>query len=386
MVVVALWLGSSWQQDVRRAVGMPPQSRYLYLGVLVIAAAVFVLLLGLARVFRDLYQAIVRRLLRVVPVVVARLVAAAVCAVLAVTLLNGALYHGFLSAADSISSKVDARTDGPAVPPSSSLRSGGPGSLVAWSALGREGRNFVASGPTVAEVEKLTGRPAIPSIRVYAGLRSAPTLLAEAQLVLAELRRTGAFDRSLLAVATTTGTGWVDSTLADPLEYMYGGNTAIASMQYSYLPSWISFVADQDRARQAGRTLFDTIYDYWATLPAGHRPRLVVFGESLGTFGGTAAFSGVADLTNRTDGDLFVGPPNSTDLWRRLTDERAAGSPERLPVYGNGQTVKFAATPADLRAPDGSLRQAPGRLRPARLGPRRLVVPRPHPVRARLAA
>jgi uncharacterized membrane protein len=253
---------------------------------------VFVLLLGIARVFADLYRRIVRRLLRAVPPVVARLVAAAVVAVLAFTLLNGALYHGFLSVADDISAKADARTDGPTGPPTSPLRSGGPGSLVAWNALGREGRKFVSHGPSVAEIEKLTGRRAVPSIRVYARLRSAPTVQGEADLVLAELRRTGAFDRPLLAVATTTGTGWVDPTLADPLEYMYGGDTAIASMQYSYLPSWINFIADRDGSRYAGRTLFDTIYDYWATLPAVHRPRLVAFGESLGTFGGTAAFSG----------------------------------------------------------------------------------------------
>ena len=355
VVAVALWFGSTWQEEVRRAVGMPPQGRYLYFGVLVIAAAVFALLLGIARAFADLYRRIVRRLLRVVPPVVARLVAAAVVTLLAVTLLNGALYHAFLATADTIYAKVDTSTEGTSGPPSSSLRSGGPGSLVAWNALGREGRKFVSQGASVAEIEKLTGRPAVPSIRAYAGLRSASTLRGEADLVLAELRRTGAFNRPLVAVATTTGTGWVDPTLADPLEYMYGGDTAIASMQYSYLPSWINFIADRDRSREAGRTLFDTIYDYWATLPSGHRPRLVAFGESLGTFGGTAAFSGVADLTTRTQGDLFAGPPNTTDLWRRITDSRAAGSPERLPVYADGTTVRFAATAADLRTPEGTL-------------------------------
>jgi uncharacterized membrane protein len=353
VVAVALWFGSTWQEEIRHAVGMPPQGRYLYVGVLVIAAAVFVLLLGFARVFADLYRRIVQRLLQVVPRVVARLVAAAVVALLAFALLDGALYHGFLSVADDISAKADARTEGPAGPPSSPLRSGGPGSLVAWNDLGREGRKFVSEGPSVAQVEKLTGRAAVPSVRVYAGLRSAPTLQGEADLVLAELRRTGAFDRRLLAVATTTGTGWVDPTLADPLEYMYGGDTAIASMQYSYLPSWINFLADRTGSQEASRTLFDTIYGYWTTLPTGHRPRLVTFGESLGTFGGTAAFSGVADLTTRTQGDLFAGPPNSTDLWRRLTDGRAAGTPERLPVYGDG-TVRFVGTAADLRTPDGT--------------------------------
>jgi len=194
----------------------------------------------------------------------------------------------------------------------------------------------------------------VEPIRVFAGTASAGTPQSRADLVLAELRRTHAFDRRLLAVATATGRGWVDPTLADPLEYMYGGDTAIASMQYSVLPSWLSLVADKDRALQAGRVLFDTIHDYWSTLPVGARPRLIVFGESLGAFGAGAAFSGIADLTARTSGALFAGPPNSTQPWREVTDRRNPGSPERLPRVGDGGTVRFAASASDLRKPDGS--------------------------------
>lgn len=35
-----------------------------------------------------------------------------------------------------------------------------------------------------------------------------------------ELDRTGAWDRDVVAVATTTGTGWVDEHAALPLEYL----------------------------------------------------------------------------------------------------------------------------------------------------------------------
>ena len=354
-VPTMLWLSSGWQNEVRHAVDMPDQGRHRFLGVFVIGAAVFVGLVGLARLFRDAYRWLARRLRRFVPALAARLIAAVLVTGLAITLLNGALYHGLVYAADAAFSSVDRGTSPHVHRPSSSLRSGGPGSLVSWDSLGLQGRNFVASGPSVADIEQLTGRPAVPPIRAYAGLGSAPTLRREAELVLAELKRTHAFDRALLAVDTTTGTGWVDPTLADPLEYMFGGNTAIAAMQYSFLPSWISFLVDSSRAQDAGRALFDVVYDYWVTLPASHRPRLVVFGESLGAYGGSAAFSGLADLTDRTQGALFVGPPNSTALWRQLTDERQPGSPERLPRYGDGQTVRFAATAADLRNADGSL-------------------------------
>jgi uncharacterized membrane protein len=145
-------------------------------------------------------------------------------------------------------------------------------------------------------------------------------------------------------------------TLADPLEYMYGGNTAVAAIQYSYLPSWISFLAEQPRARQAGRALFNTIYSYWSALPAAHRPRLVVFGESLGAYAAEAAFSGVADITARTSGALFAGPPNDSEVWAELTRARAKGSPQWLPLYGDGRTVRFAASASDLRGPGDRLR------------------------------
>ena len=83
---------------------------------------------------------------------------------------------------------------------------------------------------------------------------------------------------------------------------LVGVDTALASMQYSYLPSWLSFLVDSSRARQAGGEPFNAVYERWGSLPEDDRPLLLVFGESLGAYGSEAAFSGVADLRNRTDG------------------------------------------------------------------------------------
>ena len=54
-------------------------------------------------------------------------------------------------------------------------------------------------------------------------------------------------------MATSTGTGWIDSAAPKSLELMYGGNTAFVTTQYSYLPSWISFLLDRPRADAEGR-------------------------------------------------------------------------------------------------------------------------------------
>jgi len=161
--------------------------------------------------------------------------------------------------------------------------------------------------------------------RAYAGLDSAATAEQRAQLAVEDLARTGGFGRRTLVVITTTGSGWVDPGAVDSVEYMTGGDSATVSMQYSYLPSWMSYLVDQERAREAGRALFDAVYDRWSRLPMDNRPRLVVVGESLGSFGGETAFSGEYDLRNRTAGAIFAGPPNFNVLYREFVDGRDVG-------------------------------------------------------------
>ncbi|GAA2845522.1 hypothetical protein GCM10020220_038610 [Nonomuraea rubra] len=155
----------------------------------------------------------------------------------------------------------------------------------------------------------------------------------------------------MLAVLGTTGTGWVDPHLADTLEYMYNGRTALVAMQYSYLPSWVSFLVDREKAAAAGRALFEAVRERWARLPAGARPRLLLSGESLGSYELEQAFGDLADLVSRADGAVFVGPPNANPIWQRLTGGRDRGSPVWRPVYQDGRTARFAQHPADLHLP-----------------------------------
>ena len=222
-----------------------------------------------------------------------------------------------------------------------------------WAELGLQGRNFVGKGPTPEQLEAFSGQPAQEPVRAYVGLASAEDVGDRAALAVRELERAGGFDRSALVIVTTTGTGWVDPAASDSLEYEFNGDSAMVAMQYSYLPSWMSFLVDQVKARDAGRALFDAIYGVWAQLPPDRRPQLYVFGESLGTFGGEAAFSGLSDIKNRTHGVLWAGPPNFNDLWRGIVADREDGSPEWLPVVDDGRTVRFADEAADLERPPG---------------------------------
>ena len=342
------FLGAEWQHQIREIVDASQPSEANYILVVVLTVLLTTLLILAARGIRAVVRLIARLVGRFIP---HRAVAAAavvvICALL-VLLANGLLSRAALGTANSIFGAADSGTTAGVNQPTTPMRSGSLDSLIPWNTLGRQGRTFVDSGPTAAMISQFTGQRALEPIRVYAGLESAPSIQAEAALVVRELDRMGAFNRKVLVVATTTGTGWVNPAMIDPLEYMYNGDTAVAAIQYSFLPSWISFIADKGPAQEAGRDLFDAVYGAWSRIPANHRPRLVVFGESLGSFGGETAFSGVNDIRNRTSGVLWVGPTNTNTLWSRFTTDRQPGTPEWQPVYRDGTTVHFVTALGQL--------------------------------------
>ncbi|HLR55891.1 MAG TPA: alpha/beta-hydrolase family protein, partial [Actinomycetales bacterium] len=217
---------------------------------------------------------------------------------------------------------------------------------------GRTGRNFVAGGPTSEQLTAFSGAPAMEPIRAYAGLDSGATTRERADIAVADLDRAGGFERGAIVVNTTTGTGWINESSTAAVEYIFNGDVAQIGMQYSYLPSWISYLADRDKAIAAGQELFEAVFAAWSQLPESSRPELYVFGESLGSYGSEAAFSSLADVVNRTDGALWVGPPSFNELHQRLVAEREPGTPQWLPIVDDGTTVRFVASPGDLSRPD----------------------------------
>ena len=351
-VVVFVFLGSGWQREVYRLMGMDPPSRPGFVLVPLIALLVGVGLVGLMRLLRKAAHGIGRLFGRWIPASTARVLASLLVIALALGVLNGVVLDGLFTVTDNAFRTVNGETEPGVSAPDDPLRSGGPGSLVPWASLGNQGRKFVANGPSTQELRDFGGAGARRPIRVYTGLDSAPTSRERAELAVQELQRTRAFERDVLLVITTTGTGWVDEPAVEPLEYMYNGNTAMVGMQYSYLPSWLSFLVDKERARQAGRDLFNQVYGVWSRLPLKDRPKLLVFGESLGSFGTESAFGGADDIRNRVDGMLLVGPPNRNELWREYVADRDQGSTEILPTYEQGATIRFARDPAtDLDSP-----------------------------------
>lgn len=342
---LAFGFGQYWQHEIRQLMGVTDYNVLATVACPFVAALVFWLLLLAGRGLRRLYRWFARLLRRWIGPRAARAVGWIVVAALAWSVVSGVLLAGFVNATNEAFSLRDNETPEGVHQPTSALRSGGPGSLVPWDTLGYQGRAFTGSGPTAQDIGTFTHRPAQEPVRAYAGLQTADDAEARAERAVADLERAGGFERANLLVMTTTGSGWVDPAAVDSFEYLGDGDSATVAMQYSYLPSWLSYLVDQSKARAAGRDLFDAVYDVWSKLPQDQRPRLFVAGESLGSFGGETAFSGEADLRNRTAGTLFAGPPNFNTLFREFSDHRDAGSPEIEPVYKDGRTVRFTADP-----------------------------------------
>jgi uncharacterized membrane protein len=271
-----------------------------------------------------------------------------VVAVLGVGVGQGVVFTGFVDVADRVAAAASATTAPGVTPPRSPYVSGGPGSLVGWDTLGANGREFTAGAVPRRSLAAFTGGDAKPPIRVYVGRDSAPTRAQRVRLAVRELARAGGFDRAVLGVVVTTGTGWVNPAVAASLEYLYGGDTALVAMQYSYLPSWISFMADRSSAAEAAAALIGAVRERIDALPPRRRPQLVAYGESLGAHGIETAFGDLADLTADVDAVLLAGPPHSNPIWRRVTDGRDPGSPAWRPVYDGGELVRFAQRAADL--------------------------------------
>ncbi len=352
-VIVFVALGAAWQNEVRRLVGVQ-QVDFLYvLKSVPVAALTALVILWLARLLRAASHGAGRLFGKQVP----RWLAAAlgiVVVVLVVAVALVAAFKGFEKISNDIYGKKNGTTATGITQPQSAMRSGSSASLVSWQSLGLQGRSFVARGPSQDQLKAFSGKSPKEPIRVYVGLDSAPTAAARADLALKELDRTGAFSRKLLVVMGATGTGWIEPQSADPPEYMYNGDTAEVTIQYSFLPSWISFITDKAKATDAGRALFDTVYARWSKLPAASRPKLIAYGLSLGSFAGQAPFAGAADLRARTDGAYFAGTPNDSEPWRKIEDSRDPGSPEWQPLYEGGKTIRWASQPQNLATTTGS--------------------------------
>ena len=222
-----------------------------------------------------------------------------------------------------------------AQPPANPDVSGGPGSLVSVEELGREGARFVNDATTPDGIREVTlQEPVASPVRVFIGVDAASTPEQRVGLAMAELRRTGAFDRGTLLIQAPAGSGYANSFPVDVLEVLTRGDCASVAVGYGVMPSFLS-LNKVPVARQTQRLLLDAIRAEVQDRPT--RPRLLLYGESLGAeVQESAVPAGPADLDHYgIAAALWVGTPGGdrSDLFHALCADESftVDRPEQLP-------------------------------------------------------
>ncbi|TXH71647.1 MAG: hypothetical protein E6Q83_01420 [Thiothrix sp.] len=335
-----LWRSSAWQNSIREMMHLPAntQSELILEGG--VALLIFVLLMALGFGFKRLFLVFTHFLERFIPKKVAAFMGILLVAWLYWAAINDVLLTRILQAVDRSYQKLDALVQTEVDKPISPLKSGSAESLVQWQDLGGQGRNYISLGPKREQLQEFAPQ-AIEPLRVYVGLNSADTPQARAQLALDELKRVKAFERSTLLLMTPTGTGWIDPGGIDTLEYLLHGDIASVAVQYSYLPSPLSLALEASYGADTAQAAFDVIYTYWASLPKDSRPKLYLYGISLGSRNSDLSFDLFDIINDPPQGVLWVGPPFSSRTWNKVTYDRNPSSPVWLPQFRDGAVVRF---------------------------------------------
>ena len=235
--------------------------------------------------------------------------------------------------------------------PTSEYVSAGPRSAVPLDTIGREGRRFVNMALTVEEIEAVMGGPAKPPIRVFVGLETKATTSERADMAMRELEALGAFERKHIVFMSPTGTGYLNYVTAESLEFLTRGDVACVAMQYSLRPSPLSLFRvgigiDQNNA------FLHALKWRLAAIPADQRPRLHIFGESLGAQTSEDIFAeeGTEGLHRvGIDRGLFLGTPAATKFRQKwLSDPESMDPDGEIVEVDNYQ--EFLDLPEDVRA------------------------------------
>jgi uncharacterized membrane protein len=170
-------------------------------------------------------------------------------------------------------------------PPSNEFVSGGPNSVSPFGELGLQGRRYVTEVVTPDVIEETLGEKAkAHPIRAYVGVDSEPIYATgRSELALAEMERLGAFDREYLLLVSPTGTGWVDHTMIESAEILSRGDIATMCIQYGKAPSFLE-VQGVSLGRAQFRQLLWGVKQRLQAVPQEDRPKVLVFGESLGAW------------------------------------------------------------------------------------------------------
>ncbi|MFK4823456.1 alpha/beta hydrolase [Paenochrobactrum sp. BZR 588] len=359
VLIIFLWRTAEWQNSIRALMQLEPVETAHPFYVALIASITFTVLIGIVRLFKWVMHFSSRNAQRFAPKPMAYLLGSIIAVAIFWSAGEGILFRGALHMADSSFRALDELMEPDTAQPLDPLKTGSKSSLIAWRDLGRQGREYIANAPTQEDISAFRNKPAMEPIRVYVGLNAADTVDARAKLALKELIRAGGFERSSLVVVTPTGTGWVDAEAMNPAEYLLEGDVASVAVQYSYLASWLSLLFEPDYGSKTARALFREVYRHWTKMPKDKRPKLYLYGLSLGALSSERSAELFEVIGDPYQGSLLAGPPFPSSVWHAMTEARNHDSPSWLPLVGDGSYVRFTAQKDNLNnasAPWGPIR------------------------------
>jgi uncharacterized membrane protein len=223
------------------------------------------------------------------------------------------------------------------IPPPNPYVSGSVPSTVSFDSLSKQGRRYVWTVSSPERIREVMGEDgAMQPIRVYAGLACAESEAERVALVLDDLERTGAFERSWILLASPTGTGYVNYAAVTALEFLSRGDCATVAMQYAARPSVLSLDRVKEGRAQA-RLLLEALHARLAEIPEAQRPKFLLFGESLGAWTSQDPFVGRGTqglVDTGIDHAIWIGTPHFSK-WKEqvLYDGRPDVDPNVLRVF-----------------------------------------------------
>ena len=229
-----------------------------------------------------------------------------------------------LRMADTPSRRLDELIEPETAAPSDPGKTGSAASLIEWEDLGRAGRGFVSTGPSRADIAAFLGRGALEPIRVYVGLNAADTPEGPRRSRPARAHPRGRV-RPLGARRRRSDRHRLDGPCRHgPARISARRRRGDRRGAVLLLTSFISILVEPGYGSDTGRALFRAVYDHWTALPRDARPRLYLYGLSLGAISSEQSVRLYEVLADPIQGAVWAGPPFPSPGWRSITDERAA--------------------------------------------------------------
>lgn len=241
--------------------------------------------------------------------------------------LSAGFAYGALNRASAFLTKSGGAVEpGMDIPPKTPEVTGCAESGLDWMKQTREGARWLSAALPPAVIESTMGTTsARPPIRVYASLDIAEDPHDRVAVLLNEIDRTKALERSHFALFSPTGSGYVNYVATETFEFLTGGDCASAAIQYSVLPSSFS-LGDVSTGVEQTRMVIDGITARMLSMDPHKRPHFYLFGESLGSQVSEGMFEGTWTYGlpgAKVDYALWIGTPSATTWRKQLWGDRS---------------------------------------------------------------